>query len=509
MALLQSLDTKGKITLGAVALGFLVAVALLFKLSSSPSWQTVSSGLDPASTGKVTKALDERGIAYELQNGGTAIAVQEAQAPTARIALAEAGVNAGAQPGFELLDKQKLGSSSFQQQVAYQRALEGQIAQTIAQVQGVSNAQVRLSMPKDELFTDEEKPATAAVLLGSSAELDPGAVKGIANLVASSVPGLKADGVTITDATGQLLWPQENATGGGGSLTAKQAAQARYESQLQTQIDAMLLRTLGAGKAQVQVRADLDADDTTREELQYADEGVPLSEVQETETLRGRGAAGATAGTGSNIPAYAQAATGGGSSNYRKSSTKRELGVDKTVTRTKVAPGTVKRLSVSVLVDRAARPDLPAIQKAVEAAAGVQTGRDTVSVQAVQFAKAPEVEKPGGPLAAVPAGVGSAAKIGAVGLGVLLFLFFVARHLRRRETEELGTPSWLAELEGATRHGLPAPAGEPAAGGAEAPVNIPAMADFVDPRKSAIEDLVAREPERVAAQLRTWITNET
>lgn len=506
MQVLQSLSTKGKITLGAVALGFLVAVVVLFKLSSSPSWQTISSGLDPAATGKVTAALDERGISYELQNGGTAVAVQQAQAATARIALAEAGVNPGQQPGFELLDKQKLGSSSFQQQVAYQRALEGQIAQTIAQVDGVGQAQVRLSMPKDELFTDEEKPATAAVLLGSGTNMDPGAVRGIANLVASSVPGLKADAVTITDGSGQLMWPQGEG-GAGGISASKQSAQARYESQLQSQIDAMLARTVGPDKAQVQVRADLNVDEATREELQYADKGTPLTEVRESEQLESEGGGnGAPAGVGSNIPAGGAAGTagGGGESNYRKRSTKTDFGVNKTVTRTRVAPGSVNRLSVSVLVDEAAQPNLQAIQDAVTAAAGAQPGRDTISVQAVKFAEAPEAPAAGGPLPSLPPQAAGIAKTVGLGLAALVFLFLISRHLRRREEEDLGEPSWLTQLEPATAEALPAGPAVPV----QPEVVIPAMTDFEDPRKNAIEDLVEREPERVASQLRAWITED-
>ncbi|WP_205696179.1 flagellar basal-body MS-ring/collar protein FliF [Conexibacter sp. SYSU D00693] len=506
MQLIQSLDTKGKAILGAVALGFVAAVFLLFKLTTAPSWQTVQSGLDPAQTGKVTSALADKGIAFELQQNGSAVAVQEASVAQARIALAEAGVSGTAQqPGFELLDKQKLGASSFQQQVAYQRALEGQIAQTIGQVQGVGSAQVRLTLPKDELFTDEEKPSTAAVLLGSAGTLDGGGVRGIANLVASSVPGLKTDAVTITDAAGQMLWPQGEGGAAGNGAASKTAMQARYESQLQSQLDAMLARTVGPDKAQVQVRADLNVDDATKEQLEYATKGTPLTQTEESETLRGQGAAGQAAGTGSNIPAYAQGqAGGGGTSNYRKNATKTEFGVNKTVTRTRVAPGAVNRLSVSVMVDKAAKADVAAIQKAVEAAAGTQQGRDTVSVQEVTFAKPVEAPAPG-PLGAIPGGIPGIAKIAGLGLGVLLFLFFMTRHLRKREDEELGEPAWLAQLAAAEREALPAaPAGQPAQPG----MVIPTMQDFEDPRKMAIENLVEREPERVAAQLRTWITEE-
>ena len=110
-----------------------------------------SPALDPAETGKVTAALDEQGIAYELRANGTSVAVEKAQVSQARIALAGAGVAAsgGSQEGFELFDKQKLGASDFQQKVTYQRALEGEIASTVEQVDGVTGAQVQLVLPED------------------------------------------------------------------------------------------------------------------------------------------------------------------------------------------------------------------------------------------------------------------------------------------------------------------------------------------------------------------------
>src|SRR5687767_11285755 len=129
---LQSMPTRGKLILGGSLAGFLVVAFLLMQMASKPSLQTLSAGIEPAQTGKITAALDGKGISYEIANGGTAIEVPEASLSQARIALAESGLSAGGptQPGFELLDKQKLGASDFQQKVAYKRALEGQIAST-------------------------------------------------------------------------------------------------------------------------------------------------------------------------------------------------------------------------------------------------------------------------------------------------------------------------------------------------------------------------------------------
>ena len=176
-SLIANSTMKGRVILGASVLGVIVVMFFMFKLASAPSYSTMLTGLDPAETGKITAALDEKGVGYELKNNGTALAVDKAMVAQARIALAEQGLPSKGQPGFELFDKQKLGASDFQQKVTYQRALEGQIAGTIGKIQGVSGAQVSLVLPEEQLFSDEQSPATAAVLLsGGSESLDPSAV---------------------------------------------------------------------------------------------------------------------------------------------------------------------------------------------------------------------------------------------------------------------------------------------------------------------------------------------
>ena len=124
MGALQAMSNRGKIVLAASALAIVVVAVMLFKVASAPSYTTLQAGIDPAKTTKMTAALDQAGVQYKLQNNGTAIAVVSGQESKARIALAGQGLStASTQPGFELLDKQKLGASTFQQQIAYQRAL--------------------------------------------------------------------------------------------------------------------------------------------------------------------------------------------------------------------------------------------------------------------------------------------------------------------------------------------------------------------------------------------------
>jgi flagellar M-ring protein FliF len=505
MGALQAMSTKGKIVLAASALGILFVAFLLFRVASSPSYTTLQAGIDPAKTAKITAALDQAGVSYKLQNNGTAIGVVAGQESKARVALAGQGLaGSGSQPGYELLDKQKLGSSTFQQQIAYQRALEGQISQTIGQIDGISGAQVQLTLPKDDVFASEKQPATAAVLLtADSATLDPASVRGIASLVASSVQNLKPSNVTITDASGAMLWPQGDGTDTAGAAS-KPAAEARYAASMQTSLGALIARTVGADKAQVQVHADLDVDKATQEQLQYAKKGTPLQNNTETETLKGTGSGtSGAAGTTANLPAAAQtAAAAAGNSNYKRTTDKTTFGVDKTVTRKQIAPGTVKKLDVSLVVDKSV-PAAQATQlkNAVAAAAGINKQRgDTMTSSTIAFAKPKAAPGPAG--LPVPPAFLTPLKYGGIGLASILFLFFVTKALRKRETEALPMPTWLSEIE------VPRPLAEleRTTGGARpAAVGAGAGANGGNP----VDSLVADQPERVAQQLRAWISEDT
>src|SRR3954466_5275500 len=500
--LLANTTPKGKAVMAASVVGVMVLMLVMFKVASAPSYTTMLTGLDPAETGKITAALDAGGVGYEIKNNGTALSVVKGQVAQARIALAEKGPPGTGQPGLGLFDKQKLGASDFQQKVTCQRALEGQIASTIGQVQGVSGAQVSLVLPEDQLFSEEQSPATAAVLLsGSATSLDPSAVRGIASLVSSSVKGLKTQNVSITDSSGQLLWPNSDSSSDAGTGTAnKLTAQSRFNAQLQGSLDAMLAQTLGAGKARVQVSSDLNVDKSTLDKLTYAKKGVPLKQTEETERLRGGGSAsGGAAGSASNLPSYAGSASGGSSSNYQRKSTQTDFGVNKTVQRTQVAPGQVNRLSVGLVVDKSVPPaQVAQIKNAVSAAAGVDTTRgDVLNVSQVAFAK------PAATPAAGPAGdMMGYAKYGAAGLGLLVFLFFLMRQLKRRERESLGEPTWLRQIE------APTTLADLEAGRTTRMPAVAAEMPGPSATRLSAESIAEKDPERVAQQIRTWMEEE-
>ncbi|MCW2993729.1 MAG: fliF [Conexibacter sp.] len=512
MALFNSMSMRGKVTLAACALGFLAAALFIVKMAGAPSYTTVMTGVDPAKTSQITTALTAAGVPFELQNGGTAVAVQKGKETAANVALASKGLNSGTtQPGFEILDKQKLGASSQQQQIAYQRGLEGTIANTIGQIDGAGGAQVHLTLGQDNLFADESQPATAAVLLPQDASsMDPAAVKGIANLVASSVPNLKASAVTITDGSGTMLWPAGGGSGGDSAdgLPSKTAAESRYNTSVEGDLQSLLDRTLGANKAQVEVHSDLDVDKTDLQSLTYGKKVVPMTQKTTTESLKGTGSAkGGTSGTASNLPSYAASATSGtGNNDYKNTTTDQTNAIDKTITKTTKAPGAVNRMDVAVLLDKSVKltkPQLTSLQSSLASAAGLQVKQrgDTLNVtQGLSFAAVPKTAAKAGPIPAAFAGI---LKGLGIGLGALLFLFFVTRHLRKRERGELiDEPSWLRSLEAAQPKELMA---MPDLDGGAADVAIA----NADPRRQHLDSIIKDEPERVAAHLRSWITEDS
>src|SRR5919201_658433 len=448
-SIIQNTSTKGKIGMGVAAIAVVLVAIMLMKVASSPSYATVATGVDPAQTDKMTAALDQKGIKWKLENNGTAIAVNSAQTAQARVALAASGVPSNGQVGFSLFDKQKLGASNLQQQVTYQRALEGELAQTIEQVQGVSSAQVNLVLPEEQLFNDQNNQAKASVLLSTGGTpMDPNSVRGIAQLVAGGVKGLQLQNVSIPDRTCQLLWPTSDSLGNGPSASLKQAAQSRYDQQLGAQLQALLDQTVGAGKGTVQVNADLNVDQTSKYALVYAKKGVPLTDHKQTETLKGSGGASGTSGTGANIPSYAGAGGSGGNNNYNNKVQDDTFGVSKTVSHTKVAPGTVNKLDVAVLIGKSVPPATVAqLQSALGSAAGITPKPgDAITVSQVAFAKQPPPTTPKTPIN--PIGY---AKYVLLGIALMAFLFFMTRHLKKRENETLmRKPTWLNEIEAPT-----------------------------------------------------------
>jgi flagellar M-ring protein FliF len=499
--LASRMTPRGWLIAGGATIGAILFIYLFVHTVSQPSYTTLVSGVEASQTAKMTSTLSAQGISYELQNNGTAIGVPSNEASKARVALAGANLLGGSQEGFRLFEKQSIGESNFQQQVTYQRALQGQLAETIDSVQGVSGAQVELVLPssQNQIFGEDQNASSAAVLLSGTSALSQGSVRGIAQLVTSSVPGLQLSKVTITGASGELLWPA--AGGAGAAGTDLQEAQQRYDQTMAASLDAMLAQTLGPGKAQVLVYANMNVNQTTKESLEYGKTGTPTQQSKNIETLTGNGTgAGGVTGT-ANLTAAATGA--GGKSNYKHETTNSALGVNKTVTHTTVAPGAVESQHVSVLLDKSVPASaLPAIREAITNAAGIQAKRgDTISIGQVAFTKSTTTAAAASPLADV--------KYVLLGLGAMIFLFFTTRSIRKREKGPIEEPVWLRELDAPMRlselerETAPRPAPVPAMAAATA--NGGDGADGGDSIRRQVERLVDSDPDRVAQQLRTWM----
>lgn len=506
----NKLSTRGWLAVGGAFVVGIVFIYLLLSLASSPSYTTLTAGQSPAQTGKITAALSAAGIAYELQNGGTAVAVQSSQESQARVTLDEQGLLLGTGGSStsltSLLGSTSLGESNFQQQEQYTSALEQQLNQAIEQMNGINSATVELNIPDetDNLFSGTNAQASASVLLSTEGTLGSTEVKAIASQVSDAIQGLSTSRVTISDQNGDLLWPTSSTSGTSTGLTAKTSAQQAYDTQTAMTADAMLAAAFGPNKAIVQVNANLDTNQQQVDSVTYGKNGPPLTANTTNEKLTGNGVtpSGTAGNTATQIAGYA-GTTGTGKTNYSNKTNNSTYGVNKTVTQTTVAPGTVNRQSISVLVNSSVpATEIPTIQNAVQNAVGYVAGRDSISVGTATFPKV------------VPVAASSSTsktlgdlKYVLVAIGVLLFLFFMSRLLRRREADQFaGRPTWLRELE------LPRSLSQLEAETQMVDLNPPAVISRLRPpvnvARQQVEELVDRDPERVASQIRQWMTED-
>ena len=322
--------------------------------------------------GAVIAALNQQNIPYRLADGGGAILVPAPLVHETRLKLASLGLPKGGGGGFELIDNQKFGATQFQEQVNYQRALEGELTKSIQSLAAVQGARVHLAIPRQSIFMREQQKPTASVLLSlyPGKTLERAQVAGIMHLVSSSLPDLPIRNVSVVDQSGALLSPPAE-TGGPGQLDAGQLQYVQQVEQAYIRRIAEILSPLyGADNVRAQVSAEIDFNHTesTSENFkpnQGKDDSVVRSQqISESANGAGAGAQGVPGALSNTPPAPASApitggaptnpaagasAAGGGGQSRRESVTNFEA--DKTVRHVKGASGTVKRLSAAVVVN--------------------------------------------------------------------------------------------------------------------------------------------------------------
>jgi flagellar M-ring protein FliF len=295
--MIDRLTGDRRILLGGVAIALVIAVASVAQWATKPSLVPVASGVDLEMSGKLADRLTESGIEYTLERGGSEIMVSEADLARARVALARDGLASGARPGLELFDQQTWGWNDFTQRINYRRALEGELERTISAISGVQHASVHIAIGERSAFRREARPVTASVVLGMQGGVTPSqdVVRGVAQLVSSSVDGLNADQVSVHDRSGRL-WsdPAEASTFG---LTTRQLrVQKEVESYLEQKAEAMVADVVGAGNVRVRVSAALNFDRIERTTQSVDPARQAISTEQKSEIIPGEegGAASTT-----------------------------------------------------------------------------------------------------------------------------------------------------------------------------------------------------------------------
>jgi len=506
---------KAVAIVGTAAL--LLAGFLVFRWIAAPSYAPLYSSLSGEDASAVVDELDKEGVKYQLTNGGSTVMVPQGQVYSARVALSGKGLPASSDDGgYSLLDKAGLSTSEFQEQTSFKRAMEGELAKTIEAINGVDTAVVHLALPEKQVFTDEQDPATASVLVKTrvGSTLSDEQVQAVVHLVASSIDGLDPKDVTVADATGKVLTLQDDTTAGAASTRLQQVDE--FQGQMQGRIQAVLDKVVGPGHSTVTATADLDFDQSTTKTKKYAynPKVVPLSQSEKTEKFNGNGTALNSAAGGVVGPDGQMDSTGtssSGPSTYENGSKTQDNAVDTTEEVRVAAPGGVKSLHVGVVLDAATIGTVQPqdIRNVIAAATGIDTTRgDTIDVSSMPFDHTAE-ETAAKELAKADAAKESAQRMTLyrnLGIGALvaLVLLLVWLRSRRRTKARVEATSYVVEQlrsEAAAR----AQAEELPAAQLLGELEQPAAPNPADEIREELNALVERQPEDVAALLRGWL----
>jgi len=376
-------------------------VALIFGVSMAgrPQYSVLFSNLSADDAGAIVEKLKESKVDYRLAAGGSAIEVPEAGVYDLRLQLAGEGLPRGGTVGFEVFDKSSFGMTEFTQKLNYQRALQGELAKTVSGLEPVAQARVHLAIPEQTVYADQQSESTASVVvkLRPGGQLGPDQVAAVTNLVSAAVEGLKPENVAVVDTAGNLLSDGSGSavSSSGIRLSASQhQMQKQYEAQVARDLQVMLEKVLGPGKAIVRVNArmNFDSKQIDREVVEPLanNQGLVVSQEQTSETYRGapRGTPGfpalsPTLGAGEGAVTRTEA----GGDNYVRTQSSTRYEVTRSKEHVVQAPGKLERLSVAVLMDGSVTDSVRnTVENAVSVAAGLDTERgDQVIVDSMPF----------------------------------------------------------------------------------------------------------------------------
>jgi flagellar M-ring protein FliF len=533
--------------LATIGVTFVLVVGLIVGSAwwlNAPTYTLLFSDLDAESAGQMVTRLKTLKVKYQLDEGGRAIRVPSDRVDELRLELTAQGMPASGRVGFEIFDRTAFGATQFLEQVNYRRALEGEIARTIATITEVSSARVHIAMGKESLFGDP-RPAKASVVLKLRGQrgLSESTIAGISNLVASSVEGLRPDSVVIIDTFGRpLAQPRDE-----GNVIAAQHVerQQRIEREMSARVVTLLEPVIGPDRVRVNVAVKLNPQ-TLEETEERWDPNTVVRTRQMTADQATSAALGGIAGARGNIPpspadpakpetVQAAAPTGPGSSRNAETTT---YEVSRTTRHTLQPPGEVARLSVAVILDddhvakagkdgqptmtrRSRTPEeLQKIQSLVAAAVGLEPDRgDLITVENVAFDEPVVFEEPPSPFyQRYSPQIWEGGRIAAVLMIAVGGFFLIIRPMMRRIGIQPAPAVALAAAGAAAAQAVAtAVPGRGPRTVAEMESEIDAQLDaltaqYAEDRRlpvltRRISSVTVNEPESVAKLLRNWISD--
>lgn len=497
-----------------------IAAALFFATRGEPARMEVAfSGMTTEDAAAVADVLRDNGVEYEVSSDGSTIRVPSDRVADARLMTASQGLPDGGTVGFELFDDTSFGITNFQQQVNFQRALEGELARTINRLDAVQSSRVMLAMPEETLFVEDQQPTTASAVLRlkSGQSPPPDQLRGIAHLIAGSVEGLDPQDITIVSTDGMMLWDgaavaQAPMAGMEDQFTARLS----FEAGLERSIQEIVERVVGVGQSSVSVSAVMDWDQRTVENETFSPEGLEPQVRSQQETLRTETSStdgtGGVPGTDSNIPTDQEPVEGEDEGLLETfSDTVTNYEISSSVESVVEAPGDVERLSVAVILNQEmVDPEVVLqIEDLVRSAVGLEDARgDQMTVAAVPFSAEglPDLGELPGP--SLLERIEPLAMIAVMILIPAVLLFILYRMLSKTDEEAVLTPVVIGDIA-PQRAGAPAPGGRVDFRMEEvSPLELDETVATPSARRQQILRLAQNDPAQMAALVRSWLAEE-
>ncbi len=403
---ITGLSRPARVLLASTVLAAAVLTGWVVWSSRVETWGVLYSQLERDDAAALVTKLKELKVPYRLQGDGNVVEVPEARVHELRLELASAGLPRGGGVGFEAFDRMRLGATEFEQRVLFRRALEGELARTVGSLGAVQSARVHLVMPERSVFLSRNDPASASVVvrMRPGRRLGSPEVSGIVHLIASSVPSLDADRITLVTTEGEMLHRPRGEGADANNEEDRSAQHRAIESDLEERTRAMLERVVGEGHVDVRASVELDLARVERTEDTYNRDSAALRSEEQSLEHVGPATAPTMAGVPgaeSNLGGAAATVTPAGRADggvIREQHT-RNYEIDHVREHRVATQASIKRITVAVVLDGvtiyengrprvAPRPaeEVERIRALVRGAVGANDDRgDAVTVSSIPF----------------------------------------------------------------------------------------------------------------------------